>query len=225
MDGDVYTLDRAGFSRLHPALQRHLLRAVIERLPGGLKDIEARHIENILSMLDRMSGKTINLPRGLGFTIEHDRFVISRGTAQNPINPLSGEYPLNIPGQTLLPGWRVEASIAASSVAADWMQSPRPDIAHLDFDKTGDRLIVRRPAPGDAFQPLGMDAVKKLNRFMIDSRIPRSRRAGIPVVCTCGQGNDSPGHIVWLAGYRIDDRFKMTPQTGKVLRLEFYPRL
>ncbi len=225
-DGDAYTLDRAGFLCLHPALQRHLLRSVIEELPGGLKDIEARHIENILSMLGRPSGKTINLPQGLRFTNEHNRFIISRGAAApGYVNTLSGEHPLNIPGQTLLPGWRVEASVVAPSVAADWMHSPRPDIAHLDFDKTGSRLIVRRPAPGDAFQPLGMDTAKRLNRFMIDSRIPRSRRDAIPVVCTPKQGDDSPGQIVWLAGYRIDDRFRVTPQTGKVLRLEFYPRL
>jgi tRNA(Ile)-lysidine synthase len=221
-EGEAFTLDKAGFSRLHPALRRHLLRAIIEELPGGLKDIETRHIEDILSMLDRPSGKRINLPHGLAFTIEHDRFVIGRGVdGQSIIPPFSGEYPLNIPGQTRLPGWVVEASVIEKAGAPDgWTTDP--DVACLDFDKTGYTLIVRSPRPGDVFQPLGMDSPKKMNRFMIDSRIPHARRAGIPVVLTPGQGNDSPGQIVWLVGYRINGRFKITPETKKILRLEFH---
>jgi len=55
---------------------------------------------------------------------------------------------------------------------------------------------------------------KKLNVFMIDARIPRKWRPRVPIVC-CG------GDILWVVGHRIDERYKVRPDTDKVLRLEF----
>jgi tRNA(Ile)-lysidine synthase len=68
-----------------------------------------------------------------------------------------------------------------------------------------------------------MDGSKKLNQFMIDTRIPRAWRGRVPLVCTAGQGMDTPGQVIWLAGYRLDERFKVDAATKKILRLEFQP--
>ncbi len=86
--------------------------------------------------------------------------------------------------------------------------------AHLDLDRVGKNLKVRCRLPGDRFQPLGMKQPKKLNIFMIDARIPQSWRRNIPIVC-CG------GNILWVVGFRIDERYKVRPDTKKVLKLEF----
>jgi len=86
--------------------------------------------------------------------------------------------------------------------------------ACFDRDKTGDKLVVRSRQPGDRFQPLGMSQPKKLNEFMIDAKIPHAWRQRIPLVC-------SPQHIIWVVGWRIDDRVKVTDATRQVLCLEF----
>jgi tRNA(Ile)-lysidine synthase len=86
--------------------------------------------------------------------------------------------------------------------------------AHLDFDKTGDKIIVRPRKRGDRFQPLGLSQPKKLGEFMIDAKIPRAWRGRVPLVC-------SLRHILWLVGWRIDERAKVTEDTQRVLRLEF----
>jgi tRNA(Ile)-lysidine synthase len=86
--------------------------------------------------------------------------------------------------------------------------------AHFDLDKAGNKLTVRRRQPGDRFQPLGMSQPKKLNEFMIDSKIPRAWRQRIPVV-------SSPQYILWVVGWRIDERVKVTKNAKHVLRLEF----
>ena len=49
---------------------------------------------------------------------------------------------------------------------------------------------------------------------MIDAGIPRDWRNRIPIVA-------SPDKIVWVTGYRIDERVKITPETTSVLRLKF----
>jgi tRNA(Ile)-lysidine synthase len=87
-------------------------------------------------------------------------------------------------------------------------------IAHFDLHKTGTELFVRQRRPGDKFQPLGMNMPKKLYEFMVDAKIPRFWRGRIPIVY-------SPQQIIWVAGWRIDDRVKATEASKEILRLEF----
>ncbi len=140
-----------------------------------------------------------------------------------PFPPLSGEVPLKVPGQTVFPGWKVTASIvrerAASPSSRDALGASEGTcqsnlIAHFDLHKTGTALFVRQRRPGDRFQPLGMNMPKKLYEFMVDAKIPRSWRGRIPIVC-------SPQQIIWVVGWRIDDRVKTTKASKKILRLEF----
>jgi tRNA(Ile)-lysidine synthase len=59
-----------------------------------------------------------------------------------------------------------------------------------------------------------MSETKKLGRFMIDARVPRAWRPRVPVVCS---GDD----ILWVVGWRIDDRARVTDNTREVLRVRF----
>jgi tRNA(Ile)-lysidine synthase len=59
-----------------------------------------------------------------------------------------------------------------------------------------------------------MSHTKKLQDFMVDSRIPGSWRDRVPLVC-------SPEQILWVVGWRIDDRAKVTENTKQVLCLKF----
>ena len=205
-------LKKESFNKLPTAIKRHLLRTAVGHILGSLKDIETRHIEEILAILDKPAGRQINLPGGLIFSIEYDRYLLGLETVNTcPYHVIGGEYRINIPGKTNLPGWLVEAEIIKTQA----MKKEDDDFtAHLDLDKAGNELEVRQRKPGDRFQPLGLAQPKKLNEFMIDTKIPRSWRRRIPVVY-------SPKQILWLVGYRIDDRVKVTEETKKVLRLEF----
>jgi len=219
--GQTIALDKKEFARLSPAIQRHLLRQVIEELLGSLKDIEACHIEEILAALDKPAGKQISLPWGLVFAVEYGRYLLGREPSELcPWPPLAGEHSLNTPGVTRIPGWRVTAGVIQKG---ETQEQGGDYVALIDLDKSGERLVVRSRRPGDRFRPLGLGGTKKLNQFMIDARIPRTWRSRLPLVCAAGQGVDTPGQVVWLAGYRLDERFKVTASTRRVLRLEFKP--
>jgi len=203
------------FSVLPPALKRHLLRAAVESLLGNLKDIEAGHIEDMMDALGKPAGKVIDLPDGLNFAVEYDRYVLSPDSSSLcPFPVLEGEAALNIPGNTGIPGWNIKAAVLPSSRTGEVGANAAEFTAWLDFNITGDKLTVRRRRPGDRFQPLGMGQTKKLNEFMIDARIPRAWRRRIPIVC-------SPAQILWVVGWRIDERAKVTENTKQVLKLEF----
>ena len=228
---NVITLDKERFLKLPMALKRHLLRMSIEKLLGNLKDIETRHIKEIMNALTKPAGKTINLPGGLIFAIEYNRYLIGQDlSALNPFPILEGEWPLKLPGKTILPGWHAEANIIDREQIAK-MGKAEGALAHsetikgiglpnnlftayFDGDKIGDKLVVRGRKTGEQFQPLGMSQPKKLGEFMVDAKIPRSWRQNIPLVC-------SPQHILWVVGWRIDERVKVTDNTKQILCLKF----
>ncbi|MBA7473039.1 tRNA(Ile)-lysidine synthase [subsurface metagenome] len=209
---DTIILDKGKFLELPAALKQHLLRAAIERLLGNLKDIETRHIEEIMGALTKPAGKRISLPGGLTFSIDYNQYLLGpEPSALSPLPPLSGEFPLKIAGETALPGWRIEATVIPPEAMKDDTGKYK---AYLDLDKAGDKLLVRSRQPGDRFQPLGLNQPKKLGEFMIDAKIPSAWRRRIPIVC-------SPQQILWVVGWRIDDRVKVTKNTRQVLCLEF----
>ena len=208
-------IEKKSFITQPPAMKRQLLRSSIESLLGNLKDIEAVHIEDIIAALDKPAGKVIGLPFGLNFTIEYDRYVLAPDAASLcPFPALENEIELKVPGKTDFSGWRVMAAIVSPSAVEAMDKDADGFSACFDYARVAKPLTVRCRLPGDRFQPLGMAQPKKLNVFMIDARIPQAWRRRIPIVCAGGQ-------ILWVVGWRIDERVKVRPDTKKVLRLEF----
>lgn len=209
---DIIFLDKTIFLELSPAIQRTILRRAMENLLNNIKDIEARHIESIMNALDKPAGKRLDLPRGMVFTIEYDRYLLGPDiSTSSPFPPLKDEYALNIPGETVFSGWRVTASLINREQMTD---KENNFTAFFDIDSTGRQMTVRSRREGDRFQPLGMNNSKKLGEFMIDTKIPGTWREHIPIVC-------SPQHILWVVGWRIDNRVKVSADTSHILRLEF----
>ncbi|MCZ4225466.1 tRNA lysidine(34) synthetase TilS [Pedobacter rhodius] len=75
-------------------------------------------------------------------------------------------------------------------------------------------LIVRSWQNGDKFIPLGMEGFKKLSDFFIDEKVPLHLKTNIPILVN---GN---GEIIWIAGMRQDNRYKLTKSTKKVAIFE-----
>ncbi len=88
-----------------------------------------------------------------------------------------------------------------------------PFVASLDFEKLDFPLLIRKWKQGDYFRPLGMKGFKKVSDFFIDEKIPLHKKEEAWILC-CGP------KIVWIMGYRIDDRFKITPGTKFVLKID-----
>jgi tRNA(Ile)-lysidine synthase len=228
-ENNTIYLDKKQIASLPIALQRQLLRAAVTKLAGDTRDIEASHIEAARSLLDKPVGKRISLPHGFICKGGYDEIVIVSTAKQSqlppcPFPPLPGEFPLKVPGKTVFPGWNVIASIVVrervASLSSRSVLSTSEGtyqsnlVADFDFHKAGTELFVRQRRPGDRFQPLGMSMPKKLYEFMVDAKIPRSWRGHIPIVC-------SPQQIIWVVGWRIDDRVKTTEASKEILRLEF----
>ncbi len=87
------------------------------------------------------------------------------------------------------------------------------NVQYLDADKVKFPLSVRKPCAGDKFRPLGMKGSKLVNDFLSGRKIDVYGKSLQAVVC------DATGAIVCIAPYRIDDRFKVTSGTRRLLEI------
>jgi len=60
-----------------------------------------------------------------------------------------------------------------------------------------------------------MKGTKKLKDIFMDMKIPQRQRRLVPVVTTAS------GEVIWAAGVKRSDRFRVTGKTKRVLRLFF----
>lgn len=86
-------------------------------------------------------------------------------------------------------------------------------MAYIDLDKVQFPLLIRKWQQGDYFKPLGMEGFKKVSDFFIDSKLSLPEKEKVWMVANGEQ-------VVWIMGHRLDDRFKITHTTTKVLVLE-----
>ena len=84
---------------------------------------------------------------------------------------------------------------------------------YADADKICGAVIVRSPEQGDRFTPLGMRGSRLLSDYFTDRKVPRFERR-VPVVC------DEAG-IVFVAGFTVDERVRVTAQTVHVLHYHY----
>ncbi|WP_372753732.1 tRNA lysidine(34) synthetase TilS [Labilibaculum sp.] len=89
----------------------------------------------------------------------------------------------------------------------------RSNIACLDANQLKFPLKLRKWKKGDSFHPIGMKGRKKISDFFIDQKFSIQDKQDTWLLVS---GN----RIVWIVGYRMDDRFKITDKTTKIYRVE-----
>ena len=87
-------------------------------------------------------------------------------------------------------------------------------MAYLDADQLSWPLLNRSWVATDYFYPLGLRKKKKLNHFLGSLKLSPAIKSKTTVLC-------SDSKIVWVVGQRIDDRFKITPNTKLVVKITF----
>lgn len=93
---------------------------------------------------------------------------------------------------------------------AEFIIDKSPEVAQLDADKIQFPLILRHWRHGDRFHPLGMKGSKLLSDFFVDQKFTEYQKQNVWLLVSAG------GDILWVVGYRLDDRFKITDDTKTV---------
>jgi tRNA(Ile)-lysidine synthase len=195
-------------------LRRALRKAIDET--KGLRGINFVHIEDIIELIKTgQTGDRLYLPKGIRVIKDYSTLIL---TSESPVK--LPPYTLEVPGEIHLKeaGIYIKASLAEPSDPGDLSKAIREyaeckTSALFDAERLVFPLMVRSRKSGDFFYPLGFGKKKKLQDFFVDEKVPRDERDSIPLIVS---GED----IIWVVGYRENDRFKVTDETKKVLRLE-----
>lgn len=216
LDARKAEIELDAFLDLHPALGRRVLRSAIRRLKGDLLDVTFRNVDDVIEKVARgKSGSSLELPGGLTAYRRYDMICIEFSSDFHKVEKdIEQATLLKVPGTTQGegPGFFVRSDLLDRE-AVDI--TPDQDTAHIDADliEKADRLIIRPVRKGDRFRPLGMAGTKKVQDFFTDAKVPRKDRERALVV-------EDKGKIVWLVGHRLDDGYKVTRSTRKVLVLK-----
>ncbi len=91
-----------------------------------------------------------------------------------------------------------------------------PMATSVDAEKLIFPLILRNWQTGDCFYPLGMNHKQKLSDFLVQQKVPLNQKSRIPVLVNGNQ------EIIWIAGFRLDNRYKVNSGTKKVVIFELF---
>lgn len=202
-------LDLARLKKIEPALRGHLLRLAVARVKGDLNQLAYGHIRAVLEKLAATEKWELHLPGGFFAQGGREELVISR-ERQPQRETREFKYSLPVPG-------RVELKEIGRTFSSDFAEkldtAAGPNVAYIDHLALGREVVVRSKLPGDRFMPLGLKGTKKVQDFFVDEKVPAEERDSVPVV-------ESGGRIIWLGGWRLDERAKVTERTKKIVRLE-----
>lgn len=215
-------LEISALTAFPEAVMRRVIRMAIFRVKGDLLRISFSHIEAVLELADRQQRPSqLTLPDGIRIQRNNDFLTFyqvdtsMRGRGAK-IRPSLRSFCYSVSG----PSERIAisetgAALKFSEIPAGscMMDKPLEKVALLDMEVLKFPLILRNIQPGDRFNPLGVAGTQKIQKYFIDHKIDRTERQQCPVLLS---GNE----VVWLVGHRISGRFKVTPSTRRVLRIE-----
>jgi tRNA(Ile)-lysidine synthase len=96
---------------------------------------------------------------------------------------------------------------------ADSKPSRQPDCVCLDAEQIKFPLKLRTIEQGDRFVPFGMNGMKLVSDYLTDRKKNLFQKRAQLVV------EDAEGRICWLVKERADNRFRITKDTKKVIRM------
>jgi tRNA(Ile)-lysidine synthase len=164
-------------------------------------------IDDIISALDKHSGRIFE-STGFKLILDREKLILSNKQQRlnNPVQVKENLREVNYNNYLL----RVLHDDSALIVRDN------PLAVSVDADLLIYPLTLRHWQQGDHFYPLGMKNRQKLSDFFIHQKIPLHEKTLIPVLVN---GN---GEIIWIGGYRGDERYKVSKKTKKVTIFELY---
>lgn len=198
-----------------PAIKKRLLRAAVEKLKKGLKDISYKHIEDGIRLAEEsQSGSKIVLPENICIFKNFDTIDIYEVSDEKPID----SFDFSIPAPGLVHLDSLNTTIETSVLSGDQIKNINPGgdplSVFIDKAKVKGQLRVRQRKNGDRFMPFGLTGTKKLKDYFIEKKVPRYERDCIPLVV-------DDENIVWVVGYSISDLYRIDKNTTEIINIKY----
>ena len=201
------------FVELDIVIKKRIIRKAIEETAGKLKDITATHIEDVLSLCKKEVGKYITLPYGLRAIRTYDEIVIEEATSKE--DKLGILLDLEQEGEYEIPYLMGKIKLSYIDNNQNLKIEENMYTKCFDYDKIKDTLHLRTRKEGDIIQINPNGNTKKIKSYFIDEKIPSKERDNVLLVAR-------DNHVLWVIGHRKSEAFRVTKDTKKIIRLEYY---
>ena len=200
-----YHIDVELLRKQHIVIQKRVLFTLTKNLSPHKKDISNIHIRDLMTLADREGNRMICLPCGITGRREYDRMILERKTFE-------------IPGRSdVLEGREIFRFTFLKNSFGKSKEVPQNEYTKwFDYDKIKGSLEIRTRRQGDYLtiaDGRGGLIHQSLKDYMINHKIPAGERDQIPVLA---EGS----HVVWLAGYRISEYYKIDENTQNILQVQ-----
>ena len=162
-------------------------------------------LQSIIELMNLQVGKRIDLSSNFTVVRERESIVISVREIEKVIEEkiIGFDEVIEIGNVT----------IGCEPVEKEMIEYEKSkNVEYISADIFANSFTIRKWRNGDTFKPLGMDGTKKISDFLTEQKVKSGERKDQFVLV-------NKRNIVWVVGLRIDDRFKVTNKTKKVLKL------
>lgn len=181
-----------------------LIKKLLER--NFYIQVKFKDVSGIILLINKETGTKLNLSGNLIALREREDIILYPGEAENqafsPVKVKPGQN-INIGNYT----FSVELCLKVPEKFPNNRQ-----VEYISADDLEEEFILRSWLDGDRFRPLGLKGSKKVSDFLNDQKIDSFNKKKQLVLT-------NRGRIVWIPGFRIDDRFKIKNSTKKVYKL------
>lgn len=218
-DQSSYRFSRQSFVPLHIALQRRLIKLILNYLSPTAPVHDFRTIEAVREAALREHPTTLRMDAGEGirFVREYDRLILTKihRNAQPYCHSVD-----SLPACVKLAAVGTEIDftvISRNDCDARWMEGTgwADHVMLADLDRLQLPLVVRSRRPGDRIAISETSGTKKVKDVFIDLKIPPSERDTIPLVF------DATGELIWIAGIRRSAKFRIHDHTNRILHMQY----
>jgi tRNA(Ile)-lysidine synthase len=195
---------------LHPEVRFRVISRMLSHLEPRFIALREHVLLVEKSLFSAKPNNMVFLPHGIKAKRVYGLLSFTR---QEPLPPMDETFEIRL-GRNVIPSLEITLDVSLSDSGPDGFPAGT-GTSFFDGDRASG-LTLRTFREGDRFVPLGMDREVKVKDYFISRKIPRERRRRIPILLA---GRD----IIWVVGERMDDRYKLSEGTKRVLKVVIEP--
>ena len=208
-------INTTNFMENHSLIRKQLILKVIEIVIFTKKDISSVHVTDVLRLFEQSGNRQISLPYGILVRREYGEVIFEKraeSSREKWTERDSFDTPSDLNGTIYIAGLgELEFSTFSYEKNKDIPQNECTK--WFDCDKIDKPLKIRNRKTGDYLTINKNLSKKTLQDYMVNEKIPKEKRDGLWLIA-------EESHVLWILGYRISEKYKVSENTKTVLQIQ-----
>ena len=206
-------LDIGTLAMVQESIRNRLIVLAAKDAMGKEYRLERGHLEAVNGLLEKETGASVSLPGGLTAVVRYGWLAFE-----------TAEEQAKLAGREFTDGVHYEVEMGRTyevgeyNISLELKEMPVLLQEHemlLDYDKLAELpLTIRTRRRGDRIAVYKDGRERKLKDFLIDAKIPVTKRSQIPLLC-------SENKVIAVIGYRIAEPYKQDKETKRGLVIQY----